>query len=56
MVIDEVVQLTKELHDFLNELFKQIRLSVHSKYFGGIQVILSGDPLQKRGGFIDKHM
>ena len=55
LVVDECVQWSKELHDFLNELMKQLRCR-ENKYFGGMQVIIAGDPLQKKGGFLDRNM
>jgi hypothetical protein len=52
-VLDEVVQFTLQLHDFLDELCQQIRSE--RKYFGGLQVIFCGDGMQKGGGFTNDH-
>ena len=54
LVLDEVVQFIKDLHEFINELCKQIRNS--DKYFGGLRVIYGGDTLQKKGGYIDQKL
>jgi hypothetical protein len=55
LVVDECVQWSKELHDFLNELMRQLRCR-ENKYFGCMQLIIAGDSLQKKGGFIDENM
>lgn len=53
-VLDEAVQLNLDLHDFLNEVCKQLRNN--DDYFGGLRVIFTGDALQKKAGFIDENL
>lgn len=52
LVIDEISMLSAELFENINAIYKHFRRS--NKFFGGIQVIFSMDPMQLLPVFVNK--